>query len=158
MKKDKEFKKQLKEKTAGMTTFNPNIFSAIQSLPPEDIKKFCESLAKNTFKVEKMVMEEIFKEGILTKEEYEKDYQHKYVDERLGYKINSFPELMQSVLFNRRNPNEPPIVFVSTNEKILEDKKKLSKRFKIKIMNPKEALKLLKKEDEKELKEICIAG
>ena len=143
LKECKDFDKDLQTKQAGMTEFDPRILIALYKMDEKDKKEFCERLVQNTFKIEKTVMTEIYREGILTKEEYEKDFKHKYIDSKYGG--DSFPEFMQSVLFNKRNPKEK-IVFVTTNTKILKDKKSLSKRFKIMIKSPKEAIGMIKKE------------
>jgi len=149
-------KKELKKKNAGITNFNPDIITVIGNMNPEQRKDLCDRLIKSTHEVESVVMEEVFREGIMTKEEYEKEHKHKYLDPVHG--ADSFPELMQSVIFNKRNPNpENKIIFVTTNEAILKNKKKLSKRFDIMIQDPKEALKFIKEIKNEDIKELYQA-
>lgn len=146
-KKIKEFVEDLRKKSAGMVEFRPELLDLIDNLPDDKKKEFIERLRKNTFRIEKTVMEEVFREGILTKEEYEKEFRHKYIS---SVGCDSFPELMQCVMFNKRQDNpEEKTVFVTTNEKIIKDRRRLSKKFDIIIKTPKEAIKIIKKgEDE----------
>lgn len=140
----KNLKKDIKKKNAGLAVYEPQLLSAINKLPTEDKTDFCKKLAESTFKAEKIIMEEAFKEGIITKEEYEKRFKHKYITKITGYEIDSFPEFIQTVLYNKRHPNEPIMAFTTPNEKILNDRKRLEKRFNVKIMSVEEALKKLK--------------
>jgi hypothetical protein len=134
-------KKELKKKNVGITKFNPDIITIIENMDYKQRKGLCNRLIKSTHEVEIPVMEEAYKEGILTKKEYEKEYRHKLVDPTSG--ADSFPELMQAVMFNKRNPDSDKIIFVSTNSMILKNRKKLSKRFNIEIKDPKEALEMI---------------
>jgi len=152
---EKTFKKKLQGKDVGMAEFDPKILVALQKLSVKEKKEFCEKLKKNTFKVEGIIMEEVYREGILTKKEYEKTYRHKYIDPNHGG--DSFPELMQAVLAIKRNPEEK-MIFITTNPKVLNDREKLSKKFRIKIKDPKEAIEMMSKELKKaEIKEVFQA-
>jgi len=154
MKKIKKFRKDLKSKKSGMTDFDPRILVAFESMNDEERKRFMEKLKKNTFEVEDIVMEEAYNEGILTKEEYEKKYRHKYVDNG----ADSFPELMQSVLFNRRNPDPADqTIFITTNSKILDDREKLTERFGLVIKTPKEAIEIMEERNVEDIDEVFQA-
>ena len=80
-----------------------------------------------------------FREKLLTKAEYERDFKSRYVRDGL----DSFADLLLSYI-NFRNDSRKA-VFVTTNELVIADRKKLKKRFGLAIMSPVAANRLLEK-------------
>jgi len=156
MKKKINFKKDIKDSRAGMTDFDPRILIALKDMDEEKKKDLLERLRQNTFKMEEVVMEEVYKEGILTKKEYEKEYRHKYICPVHGG--DSFPEFMQSVLFNKRNPDPADqTIFVTTNSTILNDREKLTEKFGLVIKTPREAIEVMEENNVEDIDEVFQA-
>jgi hypothetical protein len=145
-------KKRFDGKFTGFEEIPPDFFTKLTNLPEDKVKELLKRIAKGTFEIEEDVMNEAYKEGIITEEEYKKKYRHKYISGE-EFKSDSFPEFIMSVIFNKRNP-EDKMVFITNNDKLLKDRKKLTKRFDIKIMNPIEAMEEIEELENGELEVI----
>jgi hypothetical protein len=100
----------------------------------DDMSKACEHILK-------LALDEACKLGLLSILEYEQNYKGRYVWE--GY--DSFADLLLTIVNKPRLAEHESPVFVTINEKMLQDSKKLEQRFGIRIISPEEAVELMGK-------------
>ncbi len=84
----------------------------------------------------KRILAEIYSRGLMTPEEYEREYKNKYLDE---YGCNSFMAYLSYVELNDNHG-----IFITLNDKIIKDRKKLEKKFGVKIKSLQEINKMIK--------------
>ena len=116
----------------------------------EEKEDWLEEYRINIKKENKNIINSAINLKLFTKEEYEKKYKNKYVDDKWG--MDSFPQYIVGVIGFRNKKGVK--LFVTTTKKLLDDRSELEKRFGLKIYNPKEALEFLKKRDPKTFKEM----
>ena len=80
-----------------------------------------------------------FSKKLLTKEEYEKEYKSRYID---CYGCDSFLCYLSYVVL----VNDKEGIFITLNDKIIKDRKKIEKRFGIRILSVEEAEKIIEDE------------
>jgi hypothetical protein len=87
----------------------------------------------------KSALKYAFRKNLLTKAEYERDFKGRYVRDGL----DSFADLLLSYINFRDDSRKA--VFVTTNELVIADGKRLKERFGMDVMNPEQANRLLEK-------------
>lgn len=91
---------------------------------------------KELKKEKKRILTEAFRKKILTKKEYEKDYKEKYIDQ---YGFDSFLNYLSYLIIWDKHG-----YFLTIGKPILKDRKKIEKRFGLKIIAPKDVEKMIK--------------
>lgn len=79
-----------------------------------------------------LVLEQAFKEKILSKEEYEKSYKARFYDD---FGMDSFVQYLEAVMGDKKVD-----CFVTENERMLNIKEKLKEKFGLRIASPKEII------------------
>lgn len=95
------------------------------------VKRIAENKKKNP-REEKLVSKAI-ELGLLTREEYEKEYKGKYIDH---YGIDSFVNYLEAAIYAKET-NEDKMCFVTFCSPILKDVEKFAKKFNVHIVNAK---------------------
>jgi hypothetical protein len=144
VKKDKYKLMKPSNKNDGLVQINPEFLMAIKDvLTPEQKKELVDGIIKSSKKMEKSRINHAIKIGVLTKEDYEKNYKRKYVDD---WGLDSFPEYMQAVS-NMKKFKDDNLTFVTSNRKMLKDKDKLEEKFGLEIKSPKECIDMIESEE-----------
>jgi len=144
VKKDKFKLMKPSNKNDGLVQINPEFLMAIKDvLTPEQKKELVDGIINSSKKMEKSRINHAIKIGVLTKEDYEKNYKRKYVDD---WGLDSFPEYMQAVS-NMKKFKDDNLTFVTSNRKMLKDKDKLEEKFGLEIKSPKECIDMIEAEE-----------
>ena len=144
VKKDKYKLMKPSNKNDGLVQINPEFLMAIKDvLTPEQKKELVNIIINSAKKMENSRINRAIKLGVLTREEFEKDYKRKYVDDR---GLDSFPEYMQAVS-NMKKFKDDNLTFVTSNRKMLKDKDKLEEKFGLEIKSPKECIDMIEAEE-----------
>lgn len=100
----------------------------LKSIDKKEIKNLVNEYKEN-------LLEILFATNILSKEEYQREYKNKYIDEQ---ELDSFMQYMDCLLHQILEKEN--IIFVTLNKKMLKDRAFLEERFGIEILLPKEAI------------------
>lgn len=104
-----------------------------------EINKFRDGLAKTSKEEVKKYLPKIIKKGIMTREEYKKEYEGKYVDEN---EIDGLSTIFGAVLSLGDLDTK---MIVTASKKMLKDSKKIEKKFGVKIIDGEQAIKIMQK-------------
>jgi len=87
------------------------------------------SVSIDIIKLRKELVKELVRKGILEENEYEEKFRGRYTD---SYGSDGFLNYLSYVVVWRNELSDKQ--FLTLNEKLLKDKEKLEKRFKLKII------------------------
>lgn len=110
----------------------PDMIRWLINLPKDKGIKLFEKVKKRAHLEKNNTLKIAFEKGILTKEEYEEKYKNMFYDD---YGMDSFVQYIDAVLSRKVD------CFVTHNERMLNKKEELKKRFGLRVTSSKEILK-----------------
>ncbi|MBI2668496.1 hypothetical protein HYX14_01510 [Candidatus Woesearchaeota archaeon] len=109
---------------------NPALFEQVRKLPLSIRESMVQRILSKIHEDNKRVLREALERGLFTKEEYEKEYQDRFYDD---YGSDSFLRYIDAVMDAQGE------CFLTENERLINVRDGLQKKFKLKIMSTKEA-------------------
>ena len=109
----------------------PELIKKLMSLSKEEGMKLISQINYKLHLQKESILNQAFKENRMTKEEYEKEYKEMFYDD---FGNDSFTQYLNAAM------NTKIDYFITENERMLNKRKALEKRFGLRIASPKDVM------------------